>query len=208
MDQSIKEELWNTWSHLAGVVFGVVGLVYLLNVNTSESDFSTLSIWIYGLSFILMFSVSALYHAIKEAHLKATFRKLDHICIYILIAGSYTPVCLISLVDGNGWLIFTAVWVISALGLILKLFFTGRFEIISLLLYLTMGWMILFDGKNLLATLSIDQLYLMMLGGFFYTFGVVFYAIRGMLYQHVIWHFFVLAGAISHYFMILSIVKN
>lgn len=208
MDQTTKEELWNAWSHVAGVIFGVFGLIYLHVEDTYRSEYSTLSIWIYGISFITLFSVSSMYHAIKKVQLKTTFRKLDHICIYFLIAGSYTPVCLIALIHGSGWILFASVWVISGLGLVLKLFYTGRYEIVSILLYLIMGWLIVLDGKNVLATLSQHQLNLMMLGGFFYTFGVVFYAMKRLKYQHVIWHFFVLGGAIAHYFMILSIVSG
>lgn len=208
MDQTVKEELWNTYSHVVGVVFGLFGLVCLLVEDTQQSELSTLSIWIYGLCFIVLFAVSSLYHAIKDIALKTTFRKLDHICIYFLIAGSYTPVCLIALIQGNGWMLFTSVWVITGLGLILKLFFTGRYEMVSLLLYLIMGWLIVLDGKNVLEALKDDQLNLMFLGGFFYTFGVVFYALRKLKYQHVIWHFFVLGGAIAHYFMVLSIVRG
>ncbi|WP_417364343.1 PAQR family membrane homeostasis protein TrhA [Galbibacter sp.] len=208
MDQTAKEELWNTYSHVVGVVFGVFGLAYLLAQDTHQSAYSTLSIWVYGISFILLFGVSSWYHAIKEVDLKTTFRKLDHICIYFLIAGSYTPVCLISLVHGNGWILFTCVWVISLLGLLLKLFYTGRFEMVSLLLYLAMGWLVVLDGRNVLEALSEQQLNLMILGGFFYTFGAVFYAMKRLKYQHVVWHFFVLGGAAAHYFMILSIVRG
>lgn len=208
MDQTAKEELWSTWSHVAGVIFGVFGLIYLLIEDTDQSRYSTLSIWIYGISFIVLFTISSLYHAINELKLKTTFRKLDHICIYFLIAGSYTPVCLIALIQGNGWVLFTSVWIISCLGLVLKLFFTGRFEVISVLLYLIMGWLVVLDGRNVLEALSKDELSLMLLGGFFYTFGVVFYALNRLKYHHVIWHFFVLGGAIAHYFMILSIVRG
>lgn len=208
MDQTSKEELWNTYSHVAGVVFGVFGLVYLLIQDTHQGEYSTLSIWVYGISFILLFSVSSLYHAIKDIGLKTTFRKLDHICIYFLIAGSYTPVCLIALIQGNGWLLFASVWGISALGLLLKLFYTGRFNFVSLLLYLVMGWLVVLDGKNVLEALNEQQLFWLLLGGFFYTFGAVFYALERIKYNHVIWHFFVLSGAISHYFMILSIVRG
>lgn len=207
MEQTKNEELWNSRSHFVGVLFGLLGLIYLLVECNAENSYGSLSIWVYGISFILLFAVSTLYHAIEEPKLKGTFRKLDHICIYFLIAGTYTPVCLISLIGGNGWVLFASVWLISLIGLILKLFFTGRFEFISILLYLMMGWLIVLDGKNVLEVLIKEELSLMLLGGFFYTFGVVFYAMKKLKYQHVIWHFFVLGGAIAHYFMILSIVR-
>src|SRR5699024_2179423 len=109
MEQTKNEELWNSWSHFVGVLFGLLGLIYLLVENNVESSYSNLGIWIYGISFILLFAVSTLYHAIEEPKLKANFRKLDHICIYFLIAGTYTPVCLISLIGGNGWVLFASV---------------------------------------------------------------------------------------------------
>ncbi|HLV61794.1 PAQR family membrane homeostasis protein TrhA [Galbibacter sp.] len=208
MDQTAKEELWNTYSHVVGVIFGIFGLLYLLLEDTHQSTYSTLSIWIYGLSFIMLFLVSSCYHAVKDIGIKTFLRKLDHICIYFLIAGSYTPVCLIALIHDSGWLLFSSVWVISALGFILKLFYTGRYEIVSVLLYLVMGWLIVLDGKNVLETLTENQLNLLLLGGFFYSFGVVFYLLKKLNYHHVIWHFFVLGGAVAHYFMILSIVQG
>ena len=157
---------------------------------------------VYGLSLILLFSASTLYHLASQPKVKRKLRVLDHISIYILIAGTYTPVALIKLVDGNGWIIFSIVWLIALGGSILKLFFTGKYEIFSLGLYLIMGWLILFDLQNLLATSSSLGIFLLALGGFCYTFGILFYAWKRIPHNHLIWHFFVLAGAISHWYYI------
>ncbi|QLE01571.1 hemolysin III family protein [Galbibacter sp. BG1] len=208
MDQSKKEEFWNALTHGIGALLSMVGLVYLLQQDSHKTAYSTLSIWIYGLSAFLLFSISTVYHAVTNIGKKTFLRKLDHISIYFLIAGTYTPVCLISLESGSGWSFFWTVWGIAAVGLILKLFFTGKFEYLSLLLYLAMGWLIVFDVKNLMAALSKPELLYLVMGGLFYTIGIVFYAIKKIPYHHVIWHFFVLGGAISHYFMVLSLVLN
>jgi hemolysin III len=153
-----------------------------------------------------LFSASTLYHAIRNESKKHIFRIIDHISIYLLIAGSYTPVTLLTLSESRGWLLFGLVWGIAALGLILKLFFTGRFEIFSILLYLVMGWLIVFDFSALVNNMATNSLLLLFIGGLFSTVGIVFYAIEKIPYNHVIWHLFVLGGAICHFFMIFFYV--
>ena len=197
-----KEESLNSWSHFCGLIAACIGLFLLLKHNSSKSEYSETSILIYGLTLILLFTSSSLYHAITHPLWKKRLRVLDHINIYYLIAGTYTPVALITLVGGNGWLIFYIVWTIAGLGTVLKIFFTGRFEFISLFLYLGMGWLIVFDFNNLLANTTNLGLTLLFLGGMFYTLGIFFYAMERIPYNHFIWHLFVLAGAISHWFFI------
>ncbi len=201
--QSKKEEMWNVASHGLGIVLAVIGLLVLLFFNSEKTPYSTFSILVYTTSMVLLFSASTIYHWLEDYQLKLIWRKIDHISIYFLIAGTYTPVALILLERNNGWFIFWTVWGIAALGAVFKLFFTGKFEKVSLLLYLFMGWLIIFDLHNLLDTTSGYGLIFLALGGFFYTFGTVFYALRRIPYNHVIWHFFVLGGAISHYLFIL-----
>lgn len=201
--QSKKEELWNVISHGLGVVLGLVGLVVLLLFNSEKTPYSSFSIVVYATSMVLLFMASTIYHWVEQQHLKEIWRKIDHIGIYFLIAGTYTPVALVLLEKGNGWLIFWTVWGIATLGTLFKVFFTGRFEKVSLFLYLLMGWLIIFDMGSLWNTTTGLGLVFLALGGFFYTLGTVFYAVKRIPYNHVIWHFFVLAGAISHYFFIL-----
>jgi hemolysin III len=201
--QSKKEEVWNSASHSLGILLGVVALILLLVYDSAKTAYSTLSIFLYTGSIIVLYSASTLYHAVRDIRRKNIFRSLDHISIYLLIAGTYTPVALISLEASSGWLIFWIVWGIAALGTVLKIFFTGRFELFSVLLYLIMGWLIVIDFSNLMAIQSTLGLILLMLGGAFYTLGIVFYAIEKIPYNHVIWHFFVLGGSISHFFFIL-----
>jgi hemolysin III len=138
---------------------------------------------------------------------KKALRKLDHISIYVLIAGTYTPICMSVLKDSRGLLLLILVWTIATVGLILKLFFTGKFEKISLLLYLVMGWLVVIDFQELYESISSEALSYLILGGACYTGGVVFYVMHKLKYHHVIWHVFVLLGALFHYLMVWNIIK-
>lgn len=202
-----EEEFWNAISHALGVLLGITGIYLLITNDSQKSEYSTLSILFYGFSIVLLYTASTVYHAVSHISWKNIFRKIDHISIYFLIAGTYTPVALISLEQQNGWLIFWIVWGIAAFGTILKIFFTGRFEILSLLLYLVMGWLIVFDWDNLVASSSEIGINLLMLGGAFYTVGILFYAIKRIPFNHLIWHFFVLGGSICHFlFIFLDVI--
>jgi hemolysin III len=204
--QSPLEEKLNAASHALGVIFGVIGLVWLITTNTNTSTFSLLATVIYGCSFIVLFAASTLYHAIKDKTLKHYFRILDHISIYLLIAGTYTPVLLLVLQDSLGWPLLYTVWGIALFGVVLKLFFTGKLETFSTLLYLAMGWLIVFDFSTLSQRVAPNAINLLFAGGIAYTVGIVFYVFEKIPFNHVIWHCFVLAGAICHFFMILCFV--
>ncbi|WP_298553493.1 hemolysin III family protein [uncultured Algibacter sp.] len=204
--QSPFEEKLNAITHAIGALFGVSALVLLITYNTNKTDWSLFSVIVYGISIIILFTASTCYHAVKGENRKHYFRVVDHISIYFLIAGTYTPVCLIALEQTLGWTLFFVVWGIAAFGVILKLFFTGRFEVFSTLLYLVMGWLIVFDFSNLSNTIGDNGILFLFAGGLAYTVGIVFYAIHKIPYNHVIWHLFVLAGAIFHFFMIFYYV--
>lgn len=200
--QTAFEEKLNAFSHGIGAVFGILALTLLIVFDTKKTPNSLFSVIIYGVSIIVLFTASTLYHAVKNEKNKHYFRILDHISIYLLIAGTYTPVCLISLANSKGWLLFYLVWAIAAFGVVLKLFFTGKFGAFSTLLYLVMGWLIVFDFTALSSTVNYNAILLLFAGGLAYTGGIVFYAIEKIPFNHVIWHFFVLFGAICHFFMI------
>ncbi|MBT8236540.1 MAG: hemolysin III family protein [Bacteroidia bacterium] len=203
----LREEKLNAWSHGLGVVLSIPALVILLLQYSGSAQYGTFALIVYGISLFLLFSASTLYHLASQPKLKRQLRILDHISIYMLIAGTYTPVALIKLVDGNGWIIFSIVWLIALVGSVLKLFFTGKYEIFSLGLYLIMGWLIVFDLQNLLSSSSALGIFLLALGGFCYTFGILFYTWKRIPHHHLIWHFFVLAGAISHwYYIFLDVI--
>ncbi len=199
-----KEELWNSISHGLGILLGIAGLVLLLVFDNEKTSYSTFSILMYAISVIVLYSASTLYHAIGHVKWKPLLRKLDHISIYFLIAGTYTPVALISLEHNSGWALFWTVWGIAALGTFLKIFFTGKFEVVSLILYLVMGWLIAFDFSSVLEAQSTLGIALLAIGGAFYTLGILFYVVQKIPYNHTIWHFFVLAGSIFHFFFIFT----
>ncbi|WP_340155629.1 hemolysin III family protein [uncultured Winogradskyella sp.] len=204
--QTKQEEKLNAWTHGFGAVLGIVALVLLIIKTDNLQPWHLFSVIVYGLSIIILFSASTLYHSVEDEKQKHYFRIVDHVSIYFLIAGTYTPVLLISLTETLGWTLFWTVWGVAAFGVILKLFFTGRFEIFSTLLYLVMGWLIVFDFANASASLGPEGILWLFAGGLFYTVGIIFYAIQKIPYNHVIWHLFVLAGAISHFFMIYLFV--
>ncbi|WGD34311.1 hemolysin III family protein [Olleya sp. YS] len=204
--QTPFEEQLNALSHGLGALFGIVALVLLIVFETKKTDFSLFSVIVYGISIIILFTASTLYHIISDEKKKHYFRIVDHVSIYLLIAGTYTPVLLITLEQSLGWTLFYVVWAIASFGVVLKLFFTGRFNIFSTLLYLVMGWLIVFDFTTLSNLMAPNGILLLVAGGLAYTVGIVFYAIEKIPYNHVIWHLFVLAGAICHFFMVLFFV--
>lgn len=204
--QSPFEEKLNAFTHAIGAIFGIAALVLLIVFNTQKTGWSLFSVIVYGISIIVLFTASTLYHSVTNEKKKHYFRIVDHISIYLLIAGTYTPVLLISLEQTLGWTLFWVVWGIAAFGVILKLFFTGKFEVFSTLLYLVMGWLIIFDFSNLSEMLGSDGILFLFAGGLSYTVGIIFYAIQKIPYNHVIWHLFVLSGAIFHFFMIFFYV--
>jgi hemolysin III len=204
--QTKLEEKLNALSHGIGALLGIAGLVLLLVFNQHKNSYSLLSVIIYGISLIVLFAASTLYHSVHNEKKKHYFRIVDHISIYLLIAGTYTPVVLIALQDSLGWELFWMVWGIAAIGTVLKLFFTGKYDLLSTLLYLIMGWLIIFDFSNLSDALGSNGVLLLFAGGLFYTIGIVFYVIERIPYNHVIWHLFVLGGAICHFFMIFFFV--
>ncbi|MEP1488110.1 MAG: hemolysin III family protein [Algibacter sp.] len=201
-EQSPFEEKLNAISHGLGAVLGIAGLVLLIVFDSNKTDWSLFSVIVYGVSIIILFTASTLYHSVKDEKKKHIFRIIDHISIYGLIAGTYTPVLLITLSESKGWLLFWIVWGIAAFGVILKLFFTGRLELFSTLLYLVMGWLIVFDFTNLSDAIGSNGILMLFCGGISYTVGILFYAIHKIPYHHVIWHVFVLTGACFHFFMI------
>ncbi|TNJ42147.1 hemolysin III family protein [Tamlana fucoidanivorans] len=206
--QTPYEEKLNTWTHVFGVFFGIIALILLMLKASLKTDLSLFSVVVYGISIVVLFTASTLYHAVHNLRLKHYFRIVDHISIYFLIAGTYTPVLLVSLIDSKGWLLFWVVWGIAAFGVVLKLFFTGKFELFSTLLYLFMGWLIVFDFSNLSGVIGSQGILLLFAGGLAYTVGIIFYAIQRIPYNHVIWHVFVLAGAVFHFFMIYCYVLS
>ena len=201
-----KEELYNTSSHFIGLILSIIGAPVLFYYDQHITLLSTWSIIFYVFGLILVYLASSLYHFTTNPILKEKFRIFDHISIYYLIAGSYAPVCLITLYDGQGLFFFLIVTALALFGTFFKIFLTGKFESLFLLLYLVMGWLIVIEFNNILLYIDLYGIYLMVLGGVCYTLGVIFYSLDNLKYSHTIWHLFVLMGSISHYFMILFYV--
>jgi hemolysin III len=204
--QTPFEEKLNALTHGIGAVLGVAALILLIKYNAHKTPWSLFSVIVYGISIIVLFTASTLYHSVIKEKQKHIFRIIDHISIYVLIAGTYTPVCLITLDQSFGWPMFWVVWGIALFGVVLKIFFTGRFELFSTLLYLVMGWLIVFDFTSLSEGIGSDGILFLFAGGLSYTIGIIFYAIQKIPYNHVIWHLFVLAGAVFHFLMIFNYV--
>lgn len=204
--ESKEEEFWNTTTHFIGLIFSLIGLPILLYYNQDLTEFSLISILFFEFGMICVYTASTLYHYTTDLKLKKKLRIFDHISIFYLIAGSYAPVCLITLYNGSGLKIFISVFTIAILGTIFKIFFTGKYEKFSLFLYLAMGWLIVLDFNSILSLLSFNGLMLLLISGGFYSFGTIFYSLQKMKYSHAIWHLFVMAGSASHYFLVLLYV--
>jgi hemolysin III len=201
-EQTKLEEKYNYQSHGFGFVLSIMAFVLLLLTSNKDSFNTIFASGVYGLSLCVLYFCSAKYHHTQDPVKKTFYRKLDHISIYVLIAGTYTPYTLVFLSHSKGVLLFSIVWSIALLGTFLKIFFTGRFEVVSLLLYLVMGWLIVFDFTALQQVVSPRAIALLVAGGGFYTAGILFYVWNSLKYNHVLWHLFVLAGSICHFFSI------
>ncbi|HEX2901650.1 MAG TPA: hemolysin III family protein [Bacteroidia bacterium] len=201
--QTAHEELANSLSHGFGLLLSIIGLVNLVMVAFLRGNAIDLVVVnVFCGSTIILYASSTVYHAVVDPKLKHVCRILDHTSIYILIAGTYTPVSLLMLPPAWGWTLFGVIWGLALFGVVFKLFFTGRFDKVSTIVYLLMGWMALVAIKPLIDHMPIGGLLLMLAGGLSYSLGVIFYRMDKMLYSHTIWHGFVLGGTICHYLMI------
>ena len=198
-----NEELWNVLTHFLGLIMTIIGIPFLFYFDTNITFLSSLSVILFSFGLLLVYSSSSIYHFVINPKLKKRFQVLDHISIYYLILGSYAPVCLITLYDYSGISIFIAVLTLSIIGTLKKLFFKVKYEFISLLLYLAMGWLIIFDINSLFSLIDFNAKLMIILGGISYTFGIIFYIFDKIKYFHSIWHLFVLVGSMLHYFTVL-----
>ena len=188
MEVSREEEFWNALTHFIGLLGSIIGVSYLLFTNDVLPILSLSGILFFGFGLVSVYLSSTLYHYVSEPVLKEKLRIFDHISIYYLIAGSYAPVCLITLLDKSGIYIFIAVCIIAIFGTIFKLFYTGKFEKLSLGLYLLMGWVIVIDIKTLFEVLEFNAIILLALSGLSYTLGTIFYSMeKNMLIQYGIY---------------------
>jgi len=206
-EYTYREEIANSITHGIGALLSVAGLAVLISFATTRGDaWHIVSCTIYGVTLILLYTASTLYHSIPQPNLKGLLRTFDHSAIYLLIAGTYTPFMLVSLRGPWGWSLFGTIWGIALLGIVLKTTSFGRLPGVSLGFYLTMGWIVVIAIKPMLAVIDKGGMELLILGGLAYTGGVVFYVWEKLPYSHAIWHLFVMAGSIFHFFAILFYV--
>jgi hemolysin III len=203
------EEKTNIISHVIGLVLSIIALVVMVVRASQDGNvWHVVSASIFGVSLICLYTASALYHSEKDEKRRSRLRIIDHATIYILIAGTYTPFTLITLNGWVGWTIFGVSWGMAATGVILKLFYTGRFNALSTLMYVFMGWIIIFAIKPLVNSIPTPGLYWLFAGGVAYTTGAILYSIKKIPFNHAIFHLFVLLGSFCHfiavYFYVLS----
>jgi hemolysin III len=204
---SIGEEIANSITHGIGVILAIVALVTLIACATTYgSSWHIVSVSIYGSTLVLLYSASTLYHSIRKPVPKSVFQILDHSAIYILIAGTYTPFTLVNLRGPWGWSIFAFIWLLAFIGIVLQFGRMIRLSKASLFLYIGMGWTIIVAIKPLIASVETGGIILLFLGGISYTLGLLFYRWETLKFNHAVWHLFVLAGSILHFFAVLFYV--
>ena len=197
------EEKINILTHGLGLLLSIAALVLLIiHANAHGTARHIVSFTIFGASMILLYSASTLYHYSQKPDIRRKLNILDHASIYVLIAGTYTPFTLITLKGWLGWTIFGITWGIAIIGVFFKLFYTGRFDKISTIAYVAMGWIIIFAVKPLIENLPLNGLYWLLAGGIFYTIGAVLYSVKKIKFNHAIFHVFVLLGSFSHFMAI------
>ncbi len=204
---SLGEEIFNSVTHGVGSLLSIAGTAVLTVMAALYSDaWGIVSSAVYGASLIILYTMSTLYHAITNPRAKAFFRIMDHNTIFFLIAGTYTPITLVALRGALGWVLFGVVWGAAALGIVLNSIDLERFKKPSVVCYIAMGWVIIFAVKPMIDGVAPLALWFLLIGGLFYTVGVIFYAIKSKKYFHSVWHIFTVAGSVFHYFSILLMI--
>jgi len=203
--QSTGEEIANSITHGIGAGLSVAALVILVVFAAKQGNpWGVVSFSIYGASLVLLYLASTLYHAFRGEKLKRFFKLMDHSSIYLLIAGTYTPILLLSMRGPWGWSLFGVVWGLALLGIGFKILFLGRYKAVSVTIYLIMGWLIIIAMKPMLAMVPSGMVTWLFIGGISYTLGVIFYIWRTFPYHHSVWHLFVLGGSAAHFIGILK----
>ncbi len=201
---TLGEELVNAISHGCGAVLGIAALcLCVIRAYMNHISYGVVSSYVFGLSLVILYTMSCLYHSFKPNNAKRVMRIFDHCTIFLLIAGTYTPFTLISLRGAIGWTLFGIIWATAIFGIVINAIDMERFTTLSMICYLTMGWAIIFAFKPLMKAVSMGGIKLLVAGGIAYTVGAVIFGIGSKIkYMHSLWHFFVLAGSILHFFCI------
>lgn len=202
---TLGEEIFNSVSHGVGALLAIAGTVVLIVMTALYSDpWGVVSSAVYGGTLIILYTMSTLYHAITNEKAKRVMRVMDHVTIFLLIAGTYTPITLVTLRGTLGWVLFGFIWGAAALGIVLNAIDLERFRKISVVCYIIMGWAIIAAIVPLINSLPTISLVFLLIGGVLYSVGVIFYAIKKIKYFHSIWHLFTIGGSVFHYFAILT----
>ena len=204
---SEKEEKLNVLTHAFGLLMSSIGLPFLLLKSLQYNGFwKPISIVIFGISLVILYAASTFYHASKDPKIRRKLNIFDHAAIYVLIAGTYSPFTIIVLEGSLGWIIFGCTWAFALVGIILKLFYTGRYDKLSTIMYILMGWQIILVINPLIDVFSPEGLQLLFAGGVFYTVGALIYSSKKIKYNHAIFHVFVLLGSTSHYLCVYNYI--
>jgi len=204
---SLGEEIANSVIHGLGIGLSVAALVVLVAFAVLEHDpYKLASAIVFGVALVLEYTASTLYHSFPQPRVKHLFKIFDHCGIYLLIAGTYTPFCLVTLRAANGWLLFGVIWGLAIVGIAVEAFWAYRPRWLSAAVYLGMGWMVVLSMKPLVANLEPGGIWLLVAGGLAYTVGTVFYVMKRVKYMHAVWHVFVLAGSVCHFLAVLIFV--
>ena len=201
MQYSFAEELVHAVTHGIGVILSIAGLSWMLYVSINVADpWRIVASSIYGTTLIALFLASTMYHAMYASRHREIFKLLDHCAIYLLIAGTYTPFLLVAMRSDTGWWIFGTIWALATAGIVKKLWFRHRFPKVALASYLAMGWLIVVAAPQMVEAIGPNGMAWVVAGGVAYTAGAIFYAVDRIPFNHAIWHVFVLAGGICHFF--------
>src|ERR1017187_3901155 len=201
---TIKQEMVHSMIHGFGILFGIISIPILTVMAARNANVPAIvGTSIYGFTFLMLFTFSTTYHGFQQPQVKKVLEVFDHISIYFLIAGTYTPFILIYLRNPFGNMLLIILWSLTLLGILFKIFFTGRFEIVSFIIYLAMGWILLIGGKRFFTAMPADVITFIIIGGALYSIGIIFYLWSGFKWHHAVWHFMVLAAAVCHYVAVL-----
>ena len=206
---SVKEEIANAITHGIGAVLAIAALVVLVVLSALHGTvLHIVTFSVFGTTLVLLYFASTLYHSLTHVKAKNVFHKFDHIAIYLLIAGTYTPFCLTVLRGWIGWTVFGVVWSCAILGTVLKAISVGTRVKLSTILYVLMGWVILVAIKPLYDAMPLQGFYLLIAGGISYTLGTIFFIRNQVKYNHSVWHLFVLGGSVLHFFSVLTLLSK
>ncbi len=199
-EYSVQEERVNVITHAIGFALSCTAFIFLVLRATTLGGFTqVVSVGLFGFGLMVLYAASTLYHSSKHERKRKRLKIFDHAAIYVLIAGTYTPFTLITLSGKTGWLIFSISWSMAIAGIVLKLFFTGKYKALSTFMYVLMGWMIVFAINPLMNNLHITGLYWLVAGGVAYTIGAILYSFKQIKFNHAIFHIFVLIGSFCHF---------